>query len=154
MKRLLLIALACVLLLGCAAGAEIRLYVNGVGMYEPAVRFNDSYISVRLECVLAGLGEKCDAPFMMERYRLHDTVLCINFPAYRVYREQSADTNESLLMPTRPGDLTELYDVDWTDHDVWVDQDTLRRVLTAAGVDVQIQIDFEKQTVTIDEINP
>ena len=152
MRRLVPTILLC-LLLGCSVSGNWtnHLYINGSEAGVPNVFFHESDVNLPLISVLQALGgEWADSDQRgFVRIQLHNKVFNYNIEN----RILSLETEQPSQAITLLSEKDNPRYVNWLDAEIFVDYSTLENILDAAGILVDIRIDWENERIYIDTLS-
>ena len=148
MKRAIIMIISMILMLGCKSSDNLpdKLYINGEESGIPDVYFKNNDVYLPLLPVLLALGGEYDGDVQDDyvRVRVQDKVFIYYIGKHVLLLESELQTDPIILLsPKSEGDIT------WLNAQIYVDYSTLNRTLTAAGIDVQMSVDFDNEKLFI-----
>ena len=156
-KRVLIIILSILFLcMGCGTLGMTAFIVNGETSYVQLVEFRKNYVALPLGNALLLLG----AEYVGNDIRLNDKYFIFDYKKHMLFMEdertylQNDDSSQSDLRSREKSLLPSenITDDDdrylfWGDAVVCADHKTLINILHAAGIELQVDVDFEHEVV-------
>lgn len=176
MKKVFILVLAVLMMIafigytsrGLCTGVykDKKLYINGEPTYIQLIRFHDTYVTMPLHAVLRELGAEWAGGNAWDHHlRLNSTYFIFDFDRHMVFMEDE-DGYSEYMQQEPPQRLkrwnreTSVLSESCTDSDdyyvswfskgsieVLIDHKTMINLLAAAGIDLQISIDYEQEVV-------
>jgi hypothetical protein len=160
MKRILIIICLFFMFVSCSTGGDsgyhgpYKLYVNEEETRLPDVYFTEDKVYLPVIGVLKlrsmggkVVGEANQLPYeRYERIQIQDKVFYYDILHAILLLETKETSQNKVLLSKQDGPS----DVDWLDAEIFVDYTTLKDIFDAAGIPVEIRVDWENERIYID----
>jgi len=153
MKRILIFMCLAFLLVSCTAGyyETTKLYVNGQlsGIPDELVTLDETDVILPIMLVLDSLGGENVGQFdrVSREIQIQEKVFHYDIQNHVLSLETEPSSPIELL-----SEQDEARYVDWLDGEIFMDYTTLENILDAAGIPVEIRVDWENERIYIDTL--
>ena len=154
MKKVLIIICLAFLIISCTAGhyETTKLYVNGQesGVPDALVIFYENDVYVPIMLVLNSMGGENAGQFdrVSRGIQIQEKVFHYDIQNHVLLLETVPSSQPIVLL----SEQNEARYVDWLDGEIFMDYTTLKNILDAAGIPVEIRVDWENERIYIDTL--
>lgn len=154
MKRILIIICLIFMFVSCSTAklegeyGPSKLFVNDEESGLHDVYFSEDKVYMPVTSVLRCLGGKKvgEAEHRYTRIQIQDKVFYYDILHAILLLETKETSQNKVLLSKQDGPS----DVDWLDAEIFVDYTTLKDIFDAAGILVEIRVDWENERIYID----